>query len=61
MKLADMTEEELRFSYGVLLSAVAYKQLGRGMDGNTRTAMMAVQQDIETVKKDLATRLLDPA
>ena len=51
--LAAMTKDELRFSYGALLSVEAHRQLGRQCDGNTRTVMVAIQKDVDAVKADI--------
>ena len=51
--LAGMTEDELRFSYTVLLAYEAHRQLGREMDGNLQTCMVAIQEDIEAVKAEM--------
>jgi len=51
--LDSMTEDELRFSYGVVLQIEAHRQLGRQLDGNLKTCRIAIQEDVEAVKNDL--------
>jgi len=48
--LDAMSDDAVRFSYRVLLQAEAHRQLGRVMDGNLMTCMVAVQQDINIVR-----------
>jgi hypothetical protein len=51
--LDSMTEDQLRFSYGVVLQIEAHRQLGRQLDGNLKTCRIAIQEDVEEVKRDL--------